>query len=199
MSYSSRRQSMPIFCVLSILFGGFMVAFGGYGLYQVLSMEHTNDVVFGIGFMVLMGLVLLITGICLTVSNYSSRKKIKADEEIQYKLVTTGRICDIKDANELVNAVSQLASGEELTVSITPACGGVTEWKFIKIKKQYISFPTIEKNGKSTQFFIMPKSDLNDATKMFVELMRDRKGVDKSELISMKKYKSVLAYYKLNV
>lgn len=189
---------MPLFCIMSTLIGGFMVGFGGYGLFKVLS-ENPDEqtAIYGIGFMVLMGLILLIAGICLTVKNYSPRQKVADKEESTFKMVTKAGTRDIKDANELISAVNSLVSGEEVMVYISPVCGGIKEWKFKRIKNQYLSFPTVEKKGKIKEYFTMPTSNINDATAMFVELMRDGRSVDFGKLIDIKRYSAVLEVYKL--
>lgn len=183
------KRSFKTFRIAAI-FGGIFFIATGIGACK-------GNLIAGL-FIILLGVGLFIGGIAVAVFLFPRQKEIDESTPINYTVFMNGKPQTMHKPEEIEGAYRNIKAGEELVVSFSPAYSGIISWKFIKIKNQYISFPTLQsKNGEPVTFFTMPMLDVKDAMKQFCDVVVDRKTIDKSTCINMKRYKAVLEFYKL--
>lgn len=123
--------------------------------------------------------------------------KIDTSIEVKYDMTCKGETGALETMEALTEAMRNLVPGEEIMVRLTPEYFGLTDWKFIKIKYQYVSFVHVTKKEKTTEYFLMPQASVEDALAPFKEVFEERKAINTANLMSMNRYQAVLEYYKL--
>ena len=192
------RRSFWTFKVCAIFTGASFLVIAGLGIYGGITegMEPKGWLI-NI-FMAVLGIALLIGGIYVhkVLGNANAGKK---DESIQvmYAITYRGQTHTLENINQLKSYMQSLVPGEEIVVRLMPEYFGLAEWKFIKIKNYYLSFVQIHKKDKMISYFIVPHNNMNEAVAPFAEVFVERKAVNTSNLIDMKRYHAVLEYYKL--
>lgn len=192
------RRSFWTFKVCAIIVGLIFLGGAGFGIYSGITegMDATGWLINL--FMAVLGIALMMGGIYIhkVLGNANAGKK---DDTIQvvYTIIYQGKTQTMENIDILKAYMKTLVSGEEILIRLTPEYFGLMEWKFIKIKNQYLSFVQIHKKDKIVQYFVMPRTNVEEAIKPFIEVFEEHKAVDTSNLIDMKRYQSVLDVYKL--
>lgn len=192
------RRSFWTFKVCAIIAGLIFLGGAGFGIYSGITegMDATGWLINL--FMAVLGIALMMGGIYIhkVLGNANAGKK---DDTIQvvYTIIYQGKTQTMENIDILKAYMKTLVSGEEILIRLTPEYFGLMEWKFIKIKNQYLSFVQIHKKDKIVQYFVMPRTNVEEAIKPFIEVFEEHKAVDTSNLIDMKRYQSVLDVYKL--
>ena len=192
------RRSFWSFKVGAIFIGTVLVVASGFGIYKGITegMDITGWLI-NI-FMGVLGIALMAGGIYIhkVLGNANAGKK---DENIKvaYSITYRGKTQPMETLDLLKAHMQTLVPGEEIVVELTPEYFGLTEWKFIKIKNQYISFVQIHKKDKLISYFIMPHTNADVAIMPLVEVFAEHKAINTANLIDMKRYQSVLEVYKL--
>lgn len=192
------RRSFWTFKVCAIIVGLIFLGGAGFGIYSGITegMDATGWLINL--FMAVLGIALMIGGIYIhkVLGNANAGKK---DDTIQvvYTIIYQGKTQTMENIDILKAYMKTLMSGEEILIRLTPEYFGLMEWKFIKIKNQYLSFVQMHKKDKNVQYFLMPRTNVEEAIKPFIEVFEEHKAVDTSNLIDMKRYQSVLDVYKL--
>lgn len=193
-----RRRSFRIFKVCAIIGGLTFLGIAGFGIYSGITEEMDATGWLVNLFIALLGIALMIGGIYIHIilGNANAGKK---DNTIQivYTIIYQGKTQIMENIDILKAYMQSLVFGEEILIRLTPEYFGLMEWKFIKIKNQYLSFVQIHKKDKIVQYFIMPRTNVEEAIKPFMEVFEEHKAIDTSNLIDMKRYQSVLDVYKL--
>ncbi len=192
------RRSFWTFKVCAIFAGVSFLVIAGLGIYGgITDGMETEGWLINI-FIAVLGIALLVGGIYIhkVLGNANAGKK---DESIQvvYTITYRGQMQTLENINLLKTYMQTLVPGEEIVVRLTPEYFGLTEWKFFKIKNQYLSFVQIHKKDKMISYFIVPHNNINEAVAPFVEVFVERKAVNTANLIDIKRYQAVLDYYKL--
>lgn len=192
------RRSFWTFKVCAIIAGLIFLGGAGFGIYSGITegMDATGWLINL--FMAVLGIALMMGGIYIhkVLGNANAGKK---DDTIQvvYTIIYQGKTQTMENIDILKAYMKTLVSGEEILIRLTPEYFGLMEWKFIKIKNQYLSFVQIHKKDKIVQYFVMPRTNVEEAIKPFIEVLEEHRAVDTSNLIDMKRYQSVLDVYKL--
>ena len=192
------RRSFWTFKVCAIIVGLIFLGGAGFGIYSGITegMDATGWLINL--FMAVLGIALMIGGIYIhkVLGNANAGKK---DDTIQvvYTIIYQGKTQTMENIDILKAYMKTLMSGEEILIRLTPEYFGLMEWKFIKIKNQYLSFVQMHKKDKNVQYFLMPRTNVEEAIKPFIEVFEEHKAVDTSNFIDMKRYQSVLDVYKL--
>ncbi len=192
------RRSFWTFKIGAIISGTIFIVAAGFGIYTGIKegMDTTGWLI-NI-FMAVLGVALMAGGIYIhkVLGNANAGKK---DENIQvaYAISYQGKTQAMESLDLLKVYMQTLVPGEEILIELSPEYFGLMEWKFIKIKKQYISFVQIHKRDKMIPYFIMPRTSVDEAIKPFAEVFVEHKAINTANLIDMKRYQSVLDVYKL--
>lgn len=192
------RRSFWTFKVCAIIAGVIFMVGAAFGIYGGITegMDTTGWLINL--FMAVLGIALMVGGIYIhkVLGNANAGKK---DESIQvvYMITYQGKTQTMETMDMLKAYMQTLAQGEEILIQLAPEYFGLKEWKFIRIKNQYLSFVQLHKKDKMIQYFIMPRTNVEEAIKPFAEVYEEKKAVNTSNLIDMKRYQSVLDVYKL--
>lgn len=148
-----KARSYDTFKVVAIFLGLFFIIIG--------IGACSGNLIAGI-FIILLGLGLSVAGILVEAFLFSHQKRIDASFPLNYSVYLNGQPLPISAPEQIAATYGRIQPGEELDVFFSPPYADVVSWKFIKIKNQYLSFPTLQgKNDQLVTFFTMPQSNAN--------------------------------------
>lgn len=187
---SGRRQDWRFFVILAVLGGALLI---GLGVMMITKAGTVPGIC-----MILLGLALM-AGAVVLFKIFFNTNMGKKDEsiEVNYQMQWDSGVASLERLEDLKDKLQMLEPGQEILVRLTPEYFGLVSWKFFKKKDQYLSFVTLHKKDKTQEFFVMPTEDVEDAVKHFANVFVDHNAVNTANLIEMKRYQSVLEYYRL--
>ncbi len=196
---SRRKQSAPMFVVFALLIGILFIV-GGIALIVAYTsdVQAQSEMLYVSIVIIILGVLLIIGGI-IGIKVFGNANIGKSDKNvvINFQMEINGNVQQITHPVIIRDVLANLKEGTELNVTLTPEFFGLTSWKFVKIKGYYMSFPTIHKKDKYIQYFTMPNKNVESTLEPFMEVYVEKKAVNTSNLMDMKRYGAVMDYYKL--
>ncbi len=186
-----KKQDWRLFVIFGALVG---LLFVGLGIAIITS---GAEPLAGAAF-IIMGLALAI-GVVAVFKIFANANAGKKDDsiQVQYTMSINGHTEPLTDMPRLIYELENMPNNQEILITLSPEFFGLMAWKFTKLKNQYISFVQLRKKDKIRDFFLMPVQNAENAVTAFAEVFEEHRAVNTSNLIEMKRFEAVCAYYDL--
>ncbi|MCQ2535166.1 MAG: hypothetical protein MJ172_11475 [Clostridia bacterium] len=194
-----RSRSLPAFVVLGLIIGLILVGAGIYFINLVIN-EGADDMIMGAVGALIVGVILVIMAIYFAVMSWgspagrSSNKDFAISVEVDHRLVSSYQ-ATVSPKEEYVNS---LKDGKDVSFIFDPDFLGMRKITLRKIGGAYYTFVSYSNETSGYDFFLMPRQNAAERLNEVCACIENRKPISNSQLIKIKKYKSILSVYKVN-
>lgn len=199
MIISHKKRSYKAFILFGGLGGILYLVISSILIYEAIVSGADTDMWCVSIFIFLIGIALLVGAIYIhEICRNHNAGKMDKSICVTYNIISGETTRTLDSIDSLINELKALVPNKEIVIQLSTEYFGLTEWRFFKKGNWYFSFVYIYKKDKIIQYFIMPRTKIEEALQPFREVFEQQKAVNTKNLINMNKYQCVLEFYKLN-